>query len=291
MNDWVFLVPFIPVPTIILTARQGISYGLGFSILLSILIAIFFAPIQGISIFLISCSVGISQGIIINKKKGLTLAIILGAIGLTITFLFNIYITKQYLGIDIIKHQIGIINNTINLNEQAYLKTKYLSAQEIAASFSQIRSFIVMLPMLVPAIFGLSATIISFLSLIIARKILSIFGLNVDRLPTFQQWDMPWFFSWGYVLGIATQLFSEYIKYKPALVIGNNLYIFFWFLFVVQGFAVLSFFIAKSKYKILLIFFLITLLIVFAPILQLISWIGLFDVWFNYRRIGRENEQ
>lgn len=285
-----FLLPFLPLPTVVVTARRGIAYGILSAIFSGILLTLLLGKYFGVFVLLITLLVGIFQGGILSRKLRPSIALIVGAVGSLLFFVVALYVSSYFFKFNIIKEQLALLYENVELNRALFIKMG-MTRKEAFVLAQEMRSTIAIIPLILPAILGIASTTVSLLNVVAAKRVLKKLSFEIESLPPFAVWDLPWFFSWGYIFGIAIELFLTKITSMPLIVVGRNFYIFFGLLFAAQGFAVLSFYIQKSSKKVLICSFLIMLFVFIPQVFQFFSWIGLFDVWFNYRKLPRPETQ
>jgi Kef-type K+ transport system membrane component KefB len=115
------------------------------------------------------------------------------------------------------------------------------------------------------------------------------YSLELDLLPSFKEWDLPWAWCWGVIAGIILIIVPSFNTGNSMFfyAIGSNLLIVFGSVYLVLGLSVLwgifERFNLKNSMKIIIIaaIFLFFGLFIFLPVL------GLADIWINFRRLKR----
>ena len=132
-----------------------------------------------------------------------------------------------------------------------------------------------------PAIFINSYMTMAWLNILFIRKILAKKAIVVKSLENLSQWRAPWFLVWG-VIGASALMFL------PSAIIripGINCLIILMFVYFFQGIAVVSFFFQKKNAPFALRM-LIYILIAIQPLFMFcVIGCGLFDNWFNFRKL------
>ncbi|HEB13122.1 MAG TPA: DUF2232 domain-containing protein, partial [Actinobacteria bacterium] len=108
------------------------------------------------------------------------------------------------------------------------------------------------------------------------------------QLPKFSLWQIPWYLAYGFIFGLIGFLFSEYFGANEFFVYaaGLNLLMVFGTLYFVQGFAVVYFFLDKRSMNSLARSAVILLAIFIQVLFQGVSWLGVFDTWFDFRKLA-----
>lgn len=105
------------------------------------------------------------------------------------------------------------------------------------------------------------------------------------KIRPLSEWYIPWQFSYGFLAGLASKFYrSDWALSRQVELIGNNLLFIFSVIFFIQGLAVISHVIGRSKIKQPLRWLAYIFLIFLQYAVQFLTWLGLLDVWFDYRK-------
>ncbi|MHB1125588.1 MAG: DUF2232 domain-containing protein [Bacillota bacterium] len=128
--------------------------------------------------------------------------------------------------------------------------------------------------------------LIAALNFIAARWMLKKLLLPVRPLPSFRMWQLPWYYVWGFILGLGLALLSDYLKWDAGKNSGINIiYVYLPVLFV-NGMAVAAFYWKKLPALPMLRIVIILTSFFYFPILVIgLLLLGLFDPLFDYRKI------
>jgi uncharacterized protein YybS (DUF2232 family) len=152
-----------------------------------------------------------------------------------------------------------------------------LSAAELENLAAHLRS-------LLPGMLALSAGGISLLDYWFTGRWLRRLGSEIPWFPPFAQWDFPWYLAWGYIAGIGLPLLRGIIKSPLLIPVATNFELVFRFIFMVQGLAVIWYYLTRRGGRRAIAFVLTGLSLLFSPAVVLI---GLLDAWFDLRRLKR----
>lgn len=119
----------------------------------------------------------------------------------------------------------------------------------------------------------------------LATKIGPKFGYKIEPFPAFKDWTFNWNLVWLYIFGFTTYFLIGRLKDIPGVkiiqILGANCFIMSNILYLIIGFSLLFF--MYDKYKIGA-FSRIGLSIIIALIFsQFMIWLGLIDVWAEFR--------
>lgn len=147
-------------------------------------------------------------------------------------------------------------------------------------------SFEAMRPIL-PAFLLSTALAGSTVSVAVGRWLLRWRTPTPEGLPPFQLWRFPWWVVLGFILGQGLAVLDSLkVPLGILAVVGDNLHLFFSNVFLVQGLAVIYYYLTRRPLPSLLRMG----IMVFAAfwLSFVIMWLGVLDSWFNFRRLGGE---
>lgn len=118
-----------------------------------------------------------------------------------------------------------------------------------------------------------------------SASLLRRYGGEAEELPRLTAWRTPFGLVWVFAAGLAGTL----LGHTPAREIGANLLLLCSMVYLVQGVGVLAWQFRKRKipYPVRILFFAVAVLLVFPFFLALTVGTGLFDTWFDFRRLER----
>ena len=167
-----------------------------------------------------------------------------------------------------------------------YYQSMGMSQTEIDAAVKSNAEMLRMMRLIMPGAFFLCAPIIAFVNYLAARKILSKLGAAFEEFPPFTQWNVPGWMLWPY--GISLLMVSYYVQYPESLMyhISVNLQVITSVFFVLQGIALIYWWLEKNNkpkwwgtVSVALLFF----VQIFS---QIIVFVGAFDLVFDFRNLS-----
>ncbi|MBM3709497.1 MAG: DUF2232 domain-containing protein [Actinobacteria bacterium] len=184
------------------------------------------------------------------------------------------------------KYVDNIIQDPIVKNYQSLL---LIDSNQFSALMGQTQEILRYIPKLVPSFLLVYFGIASFLNYLFSYLFFKRYDISLKPLPAFKEWDLPWFFCWGMILGITLVIIPRFNRtfYTIMSVAGLNLMIIFGFLYLVLGASALWGFFERINFKtfwryiVLIFIFLMPGLILFLPVF------GLIDIWANFRKLKR----
>ena len=145
-----------------------------------------------------------------------------------------------------------------------------------------------------PASLLLSSLFAAGMNYVVTRWVLQRFDVaGLSEWPPFSRWRLSWGYTWGVIGGLGALLLAEVSgdRYGPGIAtVGLNLSMVSFVVFLVQGLAVVWYWLSKTNMGrglrlALVVFALLTVLL--PPIITLI---GIFDSWLDWRRLEKRGQ-
>lgn len=155
------------------------------------------------------------------------------------------------------------------------------SIQLISGSLDRIHY--IMLRIL-PALIVSSALFAAWVSLLLAKPMLKNRTLFYPDYGSLNTWKAPEFLVWGIIgCGLVLLLSDGALK-----MIGLNGLIILMTVYFFQGIAIIAFYFEKKRFPRMLRIFIYSLIAVQQMMLFIVIGLGFFDMWLNFRRLGKE---
>jgi uncharacterized protein YybS (DUF2232 family) len=279
-------IPLVTIPIAFLTTRYGLIFGLMTGLVTAAGAMVLAGTAAGFLIGLLVVAVGTGAGLCVRLGfSQLRLFICLALI-----FFASLVL---WLGVLLAMAGKGPVAATDDLMDSAAVEARDIyttvgfSSEDVEAGIEQAREFAGSLPYLSPSILVVTSLLLSAVTLIIARRV---FERRKQPFPhdfVFRELRLHFSFAYLMIAGLVCQLAVPYLAESVGGVVdmvGANLLIVSEALFFIQGLAIGSWFLWRyrvSRPKRLGIFICLALLQV---VLSLVSWLGLFDTWVDYRK-------
>ena len=278
-----------PLPIAIISTRQGIKAGLACLCALGTILILLIGLTNAIPLVLIVGSMGIAYPVGVKKNISFAQSVMVGTAFIFLSLILLGLLTFQTRKINIVDQQIKGLKKDIASFRQDYTDNGF-SEEQVAEQFKAINESLKIFPRIVPAAIIMFSLWVSFLYLSLAGLVLRNLGEGTIVFPSFRLWQFPWYFAWGYIIGLIGTLFSSYLGIYQGIgrVVGMNFLVVFNLLFLVQGFAIVYFFLDKFKINNYLRVLGFVLLLIIPLASPLVTWFGLLDVWYNFRKIPSE---
>ncbi|HEY4695513.1 MAG TPA: DUF2232 domain-containing protein [Candidatus Hydromicrobium sp.] len=161
---------------------------------------------------------------------------------------------------------------------------------QLGALFKQVQSILKFIPYIVPGILIVSFAFISVINYITTYTVLKRYNIDIKPFSSFKEWEFPWYYCWGAILGLVLVLipYGGQSLNKIFDVIGFNLVVIFGLLYLVLGASVLWGILERFKVTFVWrIGIFIILGLFFGLAILILPFLGLIDIWVNFRRLKR----
>ena len=254
-----------PLPIAICGMRNGLRWSVMTLIVADIAVAVLISPLHAFSLLAAFGLVGLTLGECMRRGykpfKLMLISSVACLISIGASFLIALYIMG-----------IQPVDMMFTSLEEAAVKSN--------------AEMLRMMRLIMPGAFFLCAPIIAFVNYLAARKILSKLGAAFEEFPPFTQWNVPGWMLWPY--GISLLMVSYYVQYPESLMyhISVNLQVITSVFFVLQGIALIYWWLEKNNkpkwwgtVSVALLFF----VQIFS---QIIVFVGAFDLVFDFRNLS-----
>ncbi len=278
-----------PLPILMVAARNSPKAGLAAALITGAVILPLAGVIEAIPLFMIVASLGLGHFVAAEKELSFGKAVAVGTVLVMSALLVMGLLFSLVEKGSIITRQTSIMKKFLLETEREYAK-QGISEAQVEANLKTIKESIKILPTIIPAALVMFSIWISFLSLLLSGIVLRRSREKGLARPAFKDWQLPWYFAWGYILGLAGTSFSGYLGSFNGIgrTAGINLLLVFNLLFMVQGFSIVYFYMDKFRMQSWLRAAGIGVLVAIPLASQVIAWFGLLDVWLNFRKLATE---
>jgi uncharacterized protein YybS (DUF2232 family) len=275
---------FIPLPILFYRLRLGRINGLVIPIISSLVMVVF---IGGISLDILFFAGLLLIGFILGELFELNLSIekttLYASGSVVLSGLIGLIISSMLTGEGVF----GIVSNYVakNLELTLVLYQSMGMSQEnvqlISQSLDKIQHVLVTI---IPALVSTSTLFVAWISILLAKPVLVSRSLYYPDFGPLNLWKAPDYLVWV-VIGCALALFLPIPVIK---VIGLNGLLILMAVYFFQGIAIVSYYFNKKRFPKILRVFLYTLMALQQLILLAVIGLGFFDLWINFRRLGKQ---
>lgn len=293
----ILVAPLVPIPIAFVISKHGIGLGAVVGtviVLVAMLLAVvaagsgqvLFGVSAGLIIILLIGPVGMGAGISLRRGVSqLRLFLLLtGIFFMSLSIWLGALVAASGFG-----PQAGaqtVAEYMIESSRPFYLALG-MSEQDIDSRKTEVLDMAAMAPYMAPAVVLVASAALSGVSVGLARKLFAKMRQPFPQDFVLRDFRLHFSFAYMMILGLLCELVAPFLPEaysSPASLAGANLLIVAEVLFFIQGVAIASFFLWRYKVSKPKRAGIYAVLVLLQLTLSLVSWIGLFDTWIDYRR-------
>ncbi|MGI6558908.1 MAG: YybS family protein [Limnochordia bacterium] len=276
----------VPVPLVILVYRHGLRLGILVTVVAAILAGLLIDIMTMVVLLLVAGLVGISIGGALREQLPPQKVFALGVAASLIAYALLLFFSQTLFQVNVVDLLMDSFRHSIDQVTALYSKMG-MSEEQLGEARTMLENMMNLARMVLPVTFLLSAIGLTFVDYWLARSILGRLGSKMPWFPPFRSWRFPWYLAWGYILGLGLPLISSQ---GVLFAVAANLQVFFTYVFMVQGLAVLWFFFDEfGVSRPLRVFILILIFLPRWPLSRLLVWTGVIDTWLDIRKLEGMN--
>ncbi|MFD6440552.1 YybS family protein [Peribacillus sp. NPDC060186] len=282
----IFTLFFLPIPFILVTTKQKISWSLGYLFVASLL-SILIATILSVPMTLLMGATGITIGYFLKKDKPMAPMFI----STVLVFLGG---TLLIYAATVLVFDVNYIEKSMDMLEESIDSSVGIMESFDQASTEQIEKrmheSIDLLNTLMPSLIVVVSVIMVLLIFFAAHPILKRFSDKTLKWPHFRDLRLPKSLLWYYLITMLLALFVNTDKNSFVYMAITNLFFILQFFILIQGYS-LVFYISHVKSWTKAIPILIVVTSLFLPIITtIIRFLGIIDLGFPFRETIKKKE-
>ncbi|MFA5535977.1 MAG: YybS family protein [Bacillota bacterium] len=277
------------IPIILLALRFELRTA-GLSLIVALtLIGLVAGPIAGISLGLKSGLTALVFGYAFKKSLSPGVSFLAGGLTSAIGTALSLLIVFLIMG----GASLGfgelelMVDQVLSFYEETGLINVMLTQGLTVAEFrAQLMQIMALVAALIPGSLVLSSLFAAGITYLLAREILRRMGQTFKPLPSFQNWQLPWWTVYGLIVGLALFLGGDYLGSNFLNAAGKNIIFIYLPILLLNGLAVAVYFYHHWTITAFIKVFLVIMFLINLPVtLPLVILIGVFDPLFDYRKI------
>ncbi len=282
-----FIIFLYPIPFIILGIKYGINYNIMSLIISTFFIGLMADKVSGIFIFLAFTPLSISLNYTIKNRKKTFETLTISTLVLLASFLLVLSIMGDMTGVSIINQLEEFFTQILNTQTET-LKGMELSQYDFLKLKYLLENFYDYVLLIIPSIVMIFSLVTAYLNYLISCLLLRNLGYGITSIPKFSKFKLPNNILVGTGIMFLGAFLIKSLKLFYYETIFLNVTVLASFIFFTQGLAVIDHKLINKKVRgiprILIIIFLI---IVLLPLGWVISFIGVLDAIFDFRKIRK----
>jgi len=273
---------FIPIPILYYRSKLGRAAALILTATVIFIIGVLIGRISFDVMFLAGLILlGFILGELIELNYSLERVVLLACLYVFFLWIACLFCYSSIIDKDIFEIVTEYINKNLEFTMTLYESMGMSSSNKhIISSVKKVEYVLVRTT---PAIILSSMLLISWLTILMVRPI---FAKNNIFFPDFgrlNRWKAPEILVW-YGIGSGVFLFLPQTIFKLA---GLNGLIVLMVIYFLQGIAIVSYYFEKKRISVVLKVFLYVLVVVQQFFFLVVVGVGLFDMWFDFRRLKK----
>ena len=275
---------FIPLPILFYRLKLGRAKGLLVALVTSLIMMVL---IGGLSIDIIFFCGLLLIGYILGELFELNLSIeqttLIASGSVVLAGFISLIISSILTGDGVYAIVSEYVGKNLELSLMVY-QSMGMSEENIQAISQSLDRIQEVLVTIIPALVSASTLFVTWISILLARPVLTSRSLYYPDFGPLNQWKAPEYLVWA-VIGCGLSLFLPHTAIK---VIGVNGLLILMTIYFFQGIAIVSFYFDKKGLPRFVRVFLYTLIALQQLILLAVIGLGFFDLWVNFRRLGKQ---
>jgi uncharacterized protein YybS (DUF2232 family) len=275
---------FIPLPVLFYRLKLGRNTGAIIPIISSLIMVVLIAEVSFDVLFFAELFlVGFILGEMIELNLSIEKTILYACGSVLLSGLAGLFIFSILSGDGIYTIVSSYVAKNLELTMVLY-RNMGMSDENIRMISSSLDKIHDALVKIIPALVSVSTLFVAWTSILLAKPILIRRSLFYPDFGHLNVWQAPEYLVWG-VIGCALTLFLPNASIK---IIGINGLLILMSVYFFQGIAIVSFYFNKKQFPRIIRFFLYTLIAVQQLVLLAVIGLGFFDMWFNFRKLGKQ---
>ncbi len=271
---------FLPLPLIILTYEHGLRSAVLALAVAAILLGFLGHPSLALTVFLFDGLVGIVMGSAMQRGEPawrlFGQALLAGAVGLCSMWLLSKLLFRQDVFVLTMQGFEAAITEAFK-----FYQGLPLAAEQLELVKQMQEAMLQLVELAIPSLILMSILLSLFVNFQASRKIIALQGGSVAGLPPFASWRLPWYLVWFFIAALLLGGAGESLFQK----VNFNIYILMMFLYVLQGLAVAAHLVGRGSLSRFWQGIILALAFLFFS--QILFFVGLFDTWFDFRKLDR----
>ena len=280
---------FWPVFIALVTVREGLRWGVLAAAASLILTMLFATPVTGAFFVLSFAPTGLVLGALFRRGADTVRALTGGALASLAGKAAAAGMMLLLFGLNPFAMDVSMANETMDETLAMYRSLGMDEAQleeTRAASAQVLELFVLMLP----ALFLGSSVIEVTASFVVLRKVLVRLGIPAKGLPAFTEWRLPIFFSYLFAFSLIGIYWGSTRDISWLYQAALNGYLISFIAGLVQGLSLVQFLMKRFNVSSFIRIIIYIFIALNGFMTQIISWTGLFDIAFDYRKKFRERQ-
>lgn len=276
-----------PLPIVVLVVRHGVKAGAWATVVTIAATSMIVGPLQGLTVLAKVGIIGITLAWCIRRRFAPLRTLLLTSVAVAVSMVF-IFGLGAWLG----GFSLAAIEETLRKSMSSatqFYRSLGVPEAQLQQAQTQMSQLIETAKIILPASLVMAVVGVAGVNYLLARLVLGKLGYKMEEIPPFARWRVSWPFGWGYVVGLVLSVVGEARGMPLVWKAGANLLSVFGALFLVQGMALCWYFMNRYHLNVAVRVLLGVFAFLNPIVLQIVSWVGLFDAWLDFRKLSLES--
>ncbi|MBF8982308.1 YybS family protein [Lutibacter sp. B2] len=283
-----FISFFIPVPLTILGKKHGLKFTIISVFASGMIIGMFTEPIYSIFITILYGSVSVAMGYMMNKKYKPSKILLSTMLVAIISLALCIQMASKISGIDMVGQMIDMFDQAINMNISLQEKIGTDQAQ-MEQMKVMLENMLQMMKMMIPFMVISAGGFLAYINYRLTTYVLKRLGHKVEALPPIREVRLPKSIVMGTFLIMGLTIMTKNLGFANYTTLVLNVFLIFQFIYLIQGVAVVSYFMHSYKLRKPLRIFIYIFLLLNQMTAFMLAIIGFIDAIIDVRNRRKIN--
>lgn len=272
-----------PVFVALVVVRVGLKWGALMTVAALFLLMLFATPVTGAFFVLSFAPTGLVMGTLMRRDRTATLTLFAGAAASILGKVMGAALMLMLFGMNPLSIDAAEMGTALDQTIEIY-RALGIAETEITELRAAAEQMVTLFVEMLPALLIVSGLAEAALSLFVLQRVLRRIGIATRALPPFTQWRLPALFPYLFGFALVGLYWGSTRDIDLLYKISLNAYLIAFFAGLIQGLSLIHFMMVRFAVAP----FVRTLLYVFVAInalaTQVVSWTGLFDMVYDYRK-------
>lgn len=282
------LIFLIPVAYIVLGIRNGIKYNVVSLLITLAIVQILLSSSSGATLLIAFGPLTLTLNYLIKSRKTKAQTVLISTASFLIPFVIIILLGGEIANVDLVKEAEIVFNQEFIVAQLEALEEMGLTNHEILQAKYAFEGAFNELLVLIPSLIMIFSLAIAYINYAFSTYAIRKMGYGTAPGGKLSRFKLPN----NIILGVAIMMLTGYafrlleINYHEAFLLNVTFLVLV--MFLIQGLAVVDFFLRKTKLNTFFRVIILILIVLIIPIGSILFFIGMFDSLFDIRKMRRK---
>ena len=272
-----------PLPIIVLVVRHGLRWGVMAAITAAAIMGILIEPMVSLRMLISFGPVSLMLGYGFRQEWPAAKILLVSLLAAVLALLAGLAVVFAVTSINPFTLQLDIMRESLEASADVY-RSMGMEEAQIAQTTKEFSQAMDTVAMLLPLVISASAIIITYMNFWISGRVLRRLGHPVPTLPPCAEWRLPSAFLYLFGFSLVGMYWGGTREIALLYQLSLNLNMFAAFAGFLQGGALLGYLARRAHLSGWLLGVILVFILFNGFFAQILSFVGLFDMIFDYRR-------